>query len=808
MGRVRWFAFALVLAWSAGLPSAEPNAPGPDAKPIALVGGLIRTMTDAGDFVGTLVVRDGRIAALGPNEKPPADAQVIDVSKCVVVPGLIDAHGKLGLNSAAAREGGSSAALDIVDAVDPFDDDWKDAARQGVTAVYAQPGGSLGGSGAVFRVGPTRTAEGLVLKSPAAVQAALGQAQAAAAPAGNPQLAEALARLGIAMPRQQAGPAPSSNSLTRFTQAEQLRNQIEAARRHSENKSARRDLPKELLARAVRKEIPIRLSVLHEDDIRNALKIANNFGLRIVWETIDKPVVIPDEFSALRSAIVVGPLTGRKLSADVKKLMQDGRRWAIGTFGDDPRSTCGLRLQAAAAVAGGLPRDAVLRALTADAADILGVGDKLGRLAEGRGADLTVVAGDPLDPSAPVRMTISQGIVTHSAANAEPAQQPTSVEVNLPHPLPARYVLKTNRLLGESGEFAPGQIAVENGKFVAAIPSSLDVPTIDVGDAPVTPGLVAGNVVIESEPSPDADASHLRAIDGLSQDNGRIRSYRDGGFLSAIVAPGSNNVIAGAPSVIATTDLLRASDAGMKFVLTAAARDRERYPMSLGGQIEFIDQRLRGDAGESLLYVPAAVRTALLAERERVLRAVREQKAPAWFEAHNRAEVRDALRLIGDHKLRGVLLQPRQVEELTDEIRAAGVAVVLGPVRPQDSELALRGVVALAKANVPLSFSGDEADLRASAATLVSAGVARPAARRALMGLPAAAFHLPPHTGKLASGESADFVVWTGDVLDTGSRPLAVVAQGQQVMAGKDDEPRKRAALPPTEPAPTRRGRR
>lgn len=808
MGHLRRLVFASVLIGTVGFSSAESPAPAPapDAKPIALVGGLIRTMTDAGDFVGTLVIRDGKIAALGPNERPPADAQVIDAAKCVIVPGLIDARGSLGLNTAASRESGSAAGLDIVDAIDPFDDDWKDAARQGVTAVYAQPSGPLGGSGAVLRVGPTRSAEGLVLKSPAAVQAALGQQQSAAAPAGNPQLAEMLARLGIAMPQQPAAAPSASNSLTRFAQAEQLRSQIDGARRYSENKSAKRDAPKELLARVVKKEIPLRLSVLHEDDVRNALKIAHDLGLRVVWENIDRPAVIPDEFAAQRSPLVVGPLTSRKPSVELKKLLQDGRRWAIGTFGDDPRATCGLRFHAASAVAAGLPRDAVLRALTADAADILGVGDKLGRLAAGRNADLVVVAGDPLDPSAPVRLTVCQGIVTHSAPNAEIAPRPAAVTATLPQTLPARYVLKTNRLLNESGEYAPGQVAVENGKLTSSLPTSLDVPTFDVGDAPITPGLVAGHVVIDSEPSPDADASHLRAIDGLTADNGKIRGYRDGGFLTAILAPGSNNVVSGVPAVLTTHDGRSASDAGMKFSLIAAARDRERYPVSLGGQVEFIDERLRGESGESLLHMPPSLKAAILGERERTLRALREQKSPAWFDAQDRTEIRAALRLIGEHKLRGVLLMPKQVEELTDEIRSSGAAVVLGPVRPQDADLMLRGVVALGKANVPLAFGGDEGDLRSSAATLVNAGLSRPTARRALIGLPATAFALPATTGKLAAGESADFVVWDGDVLDTASKPLAVVAQGQRVAAGKTDETRKKAA-PAPQPAPTRRGR-
>src|SRR5438105_1212018 len=121
MGRSRRVALAIAMLLAAGLIADEGPAP---KATIALTGATIRTQTEAGDFVGTIVLRDGKIVELGPAVKPPAGASVIDVSGCVITPGLIDAHGTLGLNSGAAAEGGREASLDILDAVDPFSDDW------------------------------------------------------------------------------------------------------------------------------------------------------------------------------------------------------------------------------------------------------------------------------------------------------------------------------------------------------------------------------------------------------------------------------------------------------------------------------------------------------------------------------------------------------------------------------------------------------------------------------------------------------------------------------------------------------------
>ena len=777
----------IIAAWGHRTIAADAAlAPAP-SRPTALTGALIRTQTDAGDFVGTVIIDDGKITAIGPNVAVPADAVRIDVPHHVITPGLIDAHSELWMNAAAARESGSAGTLNILDGVDPFAEDWRDAARQGVTAVYIQPasGGRFGGNGAVLRVGPARSADDLVLRSPAGVQAALGIAAAAPVSQQNPQLAQLAARLGIQIPMQQEQAAPSSNSLTRYAQYEAFRGLFDSAKRYGETKPSERDAGKDLLVLALKRDIPVRLEAAHEDDLRNVAKMTTDLGLRMIYERLDKVKALPEELAARKDGLIVGPFIGGKKSADVRRLALDGRKFAIGTYGDNPRATAWLRAHAAAAVADGYPRDRILGALTRDAAELHGVGDKLGSLAVGRIADLVVFAGDPLDPSAPVRMTISQGTVTYDAPHAEIAPMATSGKASLPEVLPASFVLRTTRLLNDAGEFVPGQLHIAGGRITDPAADSAGTPVIDVGDAPITPSLVAGRVSVGGESFPDADAAHLRATDGLSPDHATLRSYRDAGFMSAVVVPGSANVIAGMASAVRTGESDPASDAGVQFVLTADARNAERYPYSLVGQIELIGARLRGEPSKTLLYLPDSVSDAMLAQRDKNLAAVRAGHAVAYFEAHTRAEVRAALRLIAEFKLHGVIVQPKQVDDMTDEIRAAGVGVIVGPLRPQDPDKSLNGLAELGKAGVPLAFSGgDAADIRNTTALLVNAGMSRPAARRGLVGQMADRFGLPAGTGRLAAGDGADFVIWDGDMLDSGSKPIAVIIRGQRAGRG------------------------
>src|SRR5262249_8201296 len=144
---------------------------------------------------------------------------------------------------------------------------------------------------------------------------------------------------------------------------------------------------------------------------------------------------------------------------------------------------------------------------------------------------------------------------------------PASHAANLPDKLPPAYLVKTQRLLTSSGEFARGMIHVVNGRL--ASPGAVDpgLPVFDLGDTPVTPGFVAGHLAFAADTAPDADASQHRAADGLALDDARIKACRDAGFLNVVVAPGSNNVLAGTSGLVRASDN-EVPDVALKFVLT------------------------------------------------------------------------------------------------------------------------------------------------------------------------------------------------------------------------------------------------
>src|SRR5262249_30268556 len=185
-------------------------------------------------------------------------------------------------------DGASDGSLDVLDAVDPHGEDWREVVRQGVTAVYVQPGNSgiLGGKGAVLRVGPAEAVVDLLIKPAAAMQAALGTMTA---PAATPAALPTFGRRGGPPIIAPATPAPaasiSNNSLTRYAQYEQLKRALEAAKQQG----SKPDAAKVFLGKVLKGEIALRIEAHREDDVRNALHLADELKLRIVLDGLTNP---------------------------------------------------------------------------------------------------------------------------------------------------------------------------------------------------------------------------------------------------------------------------------------------------------------------------------------------------------------------------------------------------------------------------------------------------------------------------------------------------------------------------------------
>jgi imidazolonepropionase-like amidohydrolase len=147
------------------------------------------------------------------------------------------------------------------------------------------------------------------------------------------------------------------------------------------------------------------------EDILNALELAEEFSLRLVIDGGTEAYLVCKDLAKANAPVVLGRATGRdyfkddalqrRLPEGAAVLSEKGVEWHVGSGGGDPLGSRFVLMNAELTGAQVEGKDA-LTLVTTDAADFLGVGEKMGRLSPGRAADFVVWSGDPLDPASRV----------------------------------------------------------------------------------------------------------------------------------------------------------------------------------------------------------------------------------------------------------------------------------------------------------------------------------------------------------------------------------------------------------------------
>lgn len=180
------------------------------------------------------------------------------------------------------------------------------------------------------------------------------------------------------------------------------------------------DPGRETLARVLAGELPLFLECHRASDIRNALRLADEFSsVRLVLLGATEAASVAEDLRSRGVAVVVGPVVlpgPRDLArrshdpALAARLHEKGVAVAIGSGSVAPLASRYLNLAAAAAAGEGLPRDAALAAITLRAAEALGVADRVGSLDPGREADFLIWDRDPIDARARLEAVYVGGV--------------------------------------------------------------------------------------------------------------------------------------------------------------------------------------------------------------------------------------------------------------------------------------------------------------------------------------------------------------------------------------------------------------
>lgn len=365
---------------------------------VAIVGGHVVPIEGEPIPDGTVVITDGRITAVGAKARVPKGMPVVDAAGKWVLPGFIDAHAHLGVWEEGEGWAGEDvnevtdpvgARLRALDGINPADLAFADALAGGVTACVIKPGSGnpIGGQTVAIKTWG-RVVDEMVIKSPASVKSALGE---------NPKRIYGAkdklpsTRLGVAAVIRDA-----------LTKAQDYQAKRDAAARKKEPFD--RDPALEVLARVLTGELPWCQHTHRADDIATAIRLADEFGYRLVINHATEGYLLADLIAERNIPCIVGPMFATRSKVEVRNrslanpgmLANAGVTVALTT--DHPVVAIDFLVhQATFAVREGMRREDALASITINPARILGFDDRVGSLAKGKDGDVVIWSGDPLD---------------------------------------------------------------------------------------------------------------------------------------------------------------------------------------------------------------------------------------------------------------------------------------------------------------------------------------------------------------------------------------------------------------------------
>jgi len=388
-----------------------------------------KIFTLAGNTIedGTVVLRDGKIAAVGATVEVPPGAQVIDAKGLQAYPGIFDSITQMGLREIGAvsatvdstETGNYNPDVVAATAVSPSSEHIPVTRAAGITEVLAVPGSGgfdsggssnvIGGQASAIHLSGWAIDEMLIKKSAAMVL-------------HWPEIETQTFDFATFSRKEK----PYSEAKQEYDkQVNELTDWLERARHYSQvmEKSSPakydRDLKLEALVPVARGKLPVLVFADRSREIRNAVEFCDKQKLRMILAGGAEAYKVKDLLRSKGVPVILRPMLTLppdeddpydRLLSQPAELAAAGVRFAIASF--DNSFARRLGQNAANAVAHGLPHEEALKAVTIYPARILGLDDQIGTIEQGKLANIIVTNGDPLELTTDVKYLFIRGQLT------------------------------------------------------------------------------------------------------------------------------------------------------------------------------------------------------------------------------------------------------------------------------------------------------------------------------------------------------------------------------------------------------------
>ncbi|WP_435015814.1 amidohydrolase family protein [Tundrisphaera sp. TA3] len=821
-----------------------------DRRPAIKTGGTalikdatILTVTRGTIPRGSILIRDGKIAEVGPNVVAPEGVAVIDASGLVAMPGIIDTH-----SHQAIQGGVNEMSLSIVpevrvkDVVTGDDAGIYRALAGGTTAARLLHGSAntIGGQDAVIKHKPGQAGRDLILQgNPQGVKFALG---------------ENVTRRTGRFPNTRMGvEATIERAFEEGRAYSAMIKAYEAAKARGEDPGPppRRDLRLEALGRIVEGSIKIHSHCYRSDEILMLLRVATRFGVRVqsLQHVLEGYKVAAEITAHGASNSTFSDWWAYKVEAfdaipfNAALLAEAGAQVCIKS--DSEELIRHLYLEAAKMVKyGGVSEEAALAMITINPARQLGLDRRLGSIEVGKDADIALFNAHPFDGFARCEMALIDGEVwfqrqkdgkpearpgDHTAMPAAAVADAKAKALDLALNAGGSYGITGANLHPVSGpDISRGTIVISGGKIAAIGGPETPVPAgakvVDAAGLDIWPGMLDAGSTLglfevgslpETQDSSDSAEfqPELRSSIALHPDSELIPVSRANGVLSSFAQPGGG-VISGQGCVIGLdgwvpTEMLLLDKAALLVTVPRSPRARTIGAAPAEGteaanrqkqeRMEAIREQFRRALAYDKVVATARDRHATPPTPDPRLAALApyaKGEKPVMFRAEGRAEILDALKLASELKLRAIITGGGDAWKVADALKAAKVPVLInGTLRVPDSatdpydayyanpaRLHEAGVAFAIKSGSGGSDSATAPrNLPYEAATAVAYGLPEAVALRSVTLSPAEILGVADKVGSLDVGKRADLVITAGHLLQPTTEVKGLFIAGKPV---------------------------